>query len=411
MGKKSKNKTKTNKQKPSTSAGAGAGDGNNFHPDPMAQRILRDAASLMSPGRRLDPKVNIYDNRKIYFGESSQKYLLMRDVIQYLLEQRKAKAKGTVATATAAAEDDKSHNRAPKIALDIGSGPGVFVLAYARDFPTLQWYPSEIDNKGDSNAAFRAELLATLDFLRSDAEPQFTDESGIMVHIGDSVLLNNISSPEYNHQEGILKGKDPENPGRFGVCLGPSQFKGKVISVLAEKILYHGNTMGDPDHQKGLSRTQQQTLSETNSNSTSNSNKSLLEGLRNRAFALDLLTPPWTRELFDNEIQQSCSIITCTHLLTMIGYKAPHATQLCLGLAHDALEDGGYLITMDSVQHDGGNYGNEVAMRKYLMESGVGLSLVDVPTDIAQRMRQVDDRMKIMIYRRDHSIRGGNPGW
>lgn len=268
------------------------------------------------------------------------------------------------------------------MAVDLASGCAAFVVAYALYFskPTFPVNVSWIATDYNGTEAFSAETIPSLKLFNEDPLPQFEDRNHRAVYFGDSVYLHSLSKREYNGLQGMLRRKDPKAKDRYEVFIARGTMMGKPISVKASNIERNGRGMADPN---GRTMAEAKAWTER---------PSILSGLLDRAVLLDIFQTSTWKNL--NSVEGKCAIVTCTHLLRMIGQRVPDAWQDCMKLASKLLRPGGAFITYDRF-----HYGNVSIMKQYEADNALGLSFVDpLPKKIFKKARQLGKEHKLMIW-------------
>lgn len=326
-------------------------------------------------GARFVPERNIYDNRNIYFDRNAVRYYFIREAIEEALCN---------AVFTWPSENFP--------AVDVACGPAVFTTANALYFSKLKnkfpsnitWIATDIE-KGisGSSGAFLDETIPALDFFSKDPSPQFADRKGQAVFIGDTVMLEGLSKTEFNGLKGIVTGPDTKSDGRYGVCICSGNSPGKNISLKPANITRDGRSMGDREGQ---------TMEEATKKSVDRG--IILQGLRKRAVPIDILQ--WQSWKSLDPLGGGCGLVTCTNLLTMIGYRNPEVWREVMRLASNLLCATGALVMYDTAEF--GGYGDVNIMGMHAERNFLRLMPLELPNKLIKRVKTTDPRMSLMVW-------------
>ena len=293
----------------------------------------------------------------------------------------------------------KHHGSFP--AVDIGSGSAIGTVTMALTFAQhpilpdedeaaeLVWYPSDWagEKKSDNGSTTRGgpvevETRETLRYQIQESEecvvPLFVDESGESVFPDDKIELMGLKAAQFNGRRGIIRGPDPNTTGRFKVQLSPDpsdckSFKPENVSYLGETSLHGAKLRWLRKEGKA---------------------KEFFEGLLERTREIDVLEPTTWSSV--EELRGQCALVTCTSLLTCLGYRDPTAWKDTMRLASRLLRPDGYLLQYDAIGY--ADYGDTAVMQAYADGEGLGLQLEasTIPPDSWHGDRE----RKLVLWRR-----------
>ena len=255
-------------------------------------------------------------------------------------------------------------------AVDIGSGDsiGTATLALTLRPPILPeetellWYPTDWNGNTDDvnykGGPLKLETQETLRYLVQESEemiPLFIDCNGRSVFNGECIELNGLNAARFNGGRGYIKGVDLNDSDRFQIQLSSDPNDRK--SFKKEHISYTGAPTLHDAMLRGLREDKEA--------------KELFEGLLNRTREVDILK----HETWSNvkELYGKCALVTCTSLLTCIGYSDPTAWKDTMQLASQLLHIDGYLLQYDAVGH--ADFGDTSIMQEFAQDESLGLTL------------------------------------
>ena len=257
-------------------------------------------------------------------------------------------------------------------AVDLAAGSCVYTVAWAQHFrkprykSSLQWYPTDYkgqihpsdgNTEGDGGP-IETDLRMTLRFLSENSDPLFADKNGIAIFAGDSIRLEGLRSQQYNGLHGVVVGADPQVEGRYAVQLG-DDMNWKSCSFKVVNIRRANDLMGSEEGVK---------LEEAKEYATDR--ERLLAGMLDRSCELDILKEStWSNV---TPIYGKCALVTCTNLLSCLGYRNPEAWKDCLMIAARLLRPGGIFMAEDDTVDDFGNY---EAMQEFIHRNQLDLDL------------------------------------
>jgi hypothetical protein len=249
--------------------------------------------------------------------------------------------------------------RGPHVpAVDLASGEAYYPLAYAHALrnTTLAWYPTEYRGPVQSPAypeGCMGRMLSTLSWMQAQARagdekvplPLLADRNGNTLHVGDVVVLKGLANDHYNATCGVVQGCDLSSPDRVAL--------------------------------RGIVRTDTQSFKPANMirlsvpgpRPNSQHDATIIQGLIDRARLVDLLNrSTWSSV---SELEGRCAVVTCTSLLTCLGYREPHIWQSCMAVAAKLLVPGGLLLQYDTSQY--GQFAHLETMTKHVTKQALGL--------------------------------------
>jgi hypothetical protein len=252
----------------------------------------------------------------------------------------------------------------PFPAVDFASGHGYYPLAYAQHFAgQLEWYPTEY-NGGAPNDVHREGslgdyLLSTLSWLKVEAAAGtgrrriFSDSRDKALRVDDMVRLTGLSNAAYNGTYGVVQGPDPNCEGRVSVrCIQRSVPMSFKPSNLARVAVPPGRPARDASRY-------------------ASADPGAIQGLIDRARLVDLLEPStWSNV---SSLYGRCAVVTCTSLLTCLGYREPNIWRDCLRLASRLLAPGACFLQYDTAKY--GRFGHGRTMKRFVEDNDLGLVL------------------------------------
>lgn len=259
-------------------------------------------------------------------------------------------------------------------AVDIGSGWAVGTAAMALTFrppflpeqAELIWYPSDWAGPKEGHPEQKKGgpvELRTRESLRyqiqeaNELAPLLTDKAGTPVFRGDLIELNGLNAVQFNGRRGLIRGPDPKIDGRFKVQL--SQDTNDCKSIKEENISY----LGEPCLHDAMLHALRM----------SGEAEEFYEGLLERTREIDVLTPETWSNVKD--LYGKCALVTCTSLLTCLGYRDPTAWKDTMRLASKLLCVDGYLLQYDTIGC--ASFGDTLFMREFADSESLGLVLDD----------------------------------
>lgn len=263
-------------------------------------------------------------------------------------------------------------------AVDFASGKGNFPVAYAHRYSFLEWYPTEYI--GTTSPGFElgrlSDPIANFSWLLIGATPVdqreqslFTDADGNTVRVGDMVQLNGLSKKQfYNGKYGMVQSLDPSTDGRVAVRPIQSQTS---ISLKQSNL----NLVTCQKPRMGLHQPE------------------VIRGLMERTRLFDLLD----RETWSNveDLNGRCALVTCSNLLTCLGYREPTIWKNCLEAASRLLTPGGYFLQYDTKRF--GKFSHGKTMKRFVEETSLGLVL----EGRTETQASAHGRMFIMLWRKE----------
>mmetsp|Transcript_13299 Transcript_13299/g.36687 ORF Transcript_13299/g.36687 Transcript_13299/m.36687 type:complete len:333 (-) Transcript_13299:93-1091(-) len=265
--------------------------------------------------------------------------------------------------------DDAENNRYP--AVDLASGKALFPLAYAQHYSSkLEWYPTE--QKGFDDPIFcdwyvGEYVLSSLSWFlvgschrKNDQEKStllFTDSNGVQVREGDMVQLTGLSNASYNGTHGLVQGFDTSSTKEERVAV-------RLFHRSVPLSFKSGN----------LKRVACKPKKTTSIQAADKYDPAVIQGLLDRARFVDLLNrDTWSKVMIQDDLQGRCALVTCTSLLTSLGYREPEIWKDCLELASRLLTAGGYFLQYDTASF--GKFGHGRTMKAFIEEKSLGLVL------------------------------------
>lgn len=255
-------------------------------------------------------------------------------------------------------------------AIDIGSGHGGYVVHMALHFrpPIFQkklvWYAT--DWTGDQNpngGPLETETRAALKYCIKESVEKvenvlFTDKNGKPVYEGDGVQLAGLKSVQFNGKRGQAQGLDPKAEGRIAVQVSADVNDKK--SFRRENITYLGETSIEDVVLRSMR--------------IDGSHVEFFKGLLDRTREIDILKKDTWSNL--HELEGKCALVTCSSLLTCLGYREPTAWQDTMEFASTFLCKDGLLLQYDAIDY--GGFGDQEVMDAFVGEKFLGLKLEDV---------------------------------
>lgn len=236
-------------------------------------------------------------------------------------------------------------------AIDIGSGPAAHVVKLALHFREplykrheLVWYPTNWtggDGTPTHDNPIEFETRAVLKYCLEETKDKvdnvlFTDKNGQPVYKGDLIELSGLKTTQFNGKHGVARGVDPKSEGRIAVQLTTDWNDRK--SFKQQNITYLG---GEISMENAVLRTMTQ----------QGSYKEFFQGLLDRTTEIDILKHKTWSNL--QEVEGKCALITCSNLLTQIGYRDPTAFRDTMEFASRFLCQDGYLLQYDAINFGG----------------------------------------------------------
>ena len=262
-------------------------------------------------------------------------------------------------------------------AVDIGCGRAVGTIDLALTYRPpvfkgdLLFYPSEI--VGDEEySPVESRTRKSLEYhIQENQELQvmFKDQNNMPLFKGSIVELRGLTSAQFNGSQGIIQGPDPKAVGRFAIQLSPDPSNCK--SFKKENIQYMGEASAGAANLRMLRINEQ--------------SHDFFAGLLGRTREIDILK----HETWSNvkEIFGKCALVTCTSLLSCLGYRDPTAWQDTLEFASMLLQVDGYLLQYDEVGHAG--FGDSSVMKAFVKEKLLNLELEENEPPSVPRMNIV----------------------
>lgn len=257
-------------------------------------------------------------------------------------------------------------------ALDVGArfAAGTIALALHTSPPLfpegrLVWYPSDWNGcfsaddtrNRDDGGPIETDTRRALRFLvqqARDRRPLLLGDDQRPVFAGESVELHSLNSTQFNGHRGLIQGPDPHSAGRFAVKLDYDDVK----SFKEENLRFGGATDLEELALRFLRETKQ--------------DADFYQGFLDRTREVDVLRPETWSTVLD-EIGGKCALVTCTSLLSCLGYRDPTAWQDTMVLASKLLCSDGFLLQFDFIGV--ANFGCEDTMKGYAEEQELGLAL------------------------------------
>lgn len=257
-------------------------------------------------------------------------------------------------------------------AIDIGSGYASHVVYLALHYqlpvaPTLEWYASDwkmspehsvVDN--ETRAGLKCWLQESIE---STENPLSIDKNSEPIYKGDWVELSGLQSTLYNGKRGTAIGSDPNASERLAVQLAGkdgavARKDGAVKSFRTENVSYLGELSLPDASLRHLKKSGQ--------------HKNFFQGLVDRSREINILkSETWSNV---EELEASCALITCTCLLSCLGYRDPTAWQDVMKFASRFLCQGGFLFQFDPLG-DYAGFGDAEAMTAFVKGQSLGLEL------------------------------------
>ena len=264
-----------------------------------------------------------------------------------------------------AVEDGKRelHN-----AVDLAAGAGVYTCWLEVAFNKyLEWTPTEMEDPeaiGNMLTCGYPLLMAAIEYQRDDAEQieqpnsvgaLFADAGGLPVRAGDLVQLNGLQSAGFNGKLGRINQRRAN--GRFAVCLEESGEEKAFKSCNLLRVFESQGSMEDSEKAKLAEDVN--TLHQWH----------VLDRLAARVCHLDITNrATWTNA---SHLHGTCMVVTCTSLLTQVGYREPKMWQDTLELGALLLAPGGFIFQYDGDKH--GGYGNVETMEAFIASKQLNL--------------------------------------
>jgi len=277
-------------------------------------------------------------------------------------------------------------------AVDIGSGSAIGTVTMALTLAPpilpenveLLWYPSDWAGKKGSSITGSPVECETRESLRyqiqesQECVPLFADKDGEPIFPDDKIELEGLKADHFNGRRGIIRGPDPKIAGRFKVQLSPDPSDCK--SFKKENLSYMGETSL---HSAKLRLLREEGKAED-----------FFIGLLERTREIDVLEPrTWSSV---EELYGKCALVTCTSLLTCLGYRDPTAWKDTMQLASKLLCTDGYLLQYDAIGY--ADFGDTAVMQAFADDEVLGLKLETstIPPDSWHNDRE----RKLMLWRK-----------
>lgn len=241
----------------------------------------------------------------------------------------------------------------PAVDLASGSAIGTVTLAATTIFlPSksagLYWYPT------DKYVERTKEHLRHL----QDETPIFFDGDNkpVFFHCHNTAIeLKGLKTTKYNGRNGQLKGPDSSCQDRYVVQFSSDPNDSKSFK---KENIFHGGCCTQED-------------AVIQHLHTKNEAKDFYQGLIDRIQTVDIkVEETWS---CIQELYGKCAFVTCSTLLTAIGYRDPAAWKDAMVLASKLLDVDGYFVQYDAVGYE--NFGDTSIMEDYAKNSNLGFKL------------------------------------
>lgn len=335
---------------------------NPFHDEAFRQKFIKDAMEYDSKTIKDRIEDDRYYFRNVYYEDFVQK---LDPFIRELLE----KNKGT--------------NPPVFPAVDLGASTAVTTIGMALNFMppfhqgALVWYPTDTtrhtESEEEDGGMLERETRPSLRYHIEETQeirdnPLFADKEGEVVFKGDLVNMRGLKAKQYNGKRGIIRGPDPNTQGRFAVQVSSDTDDCK--SFKSENLVFGWHVLPGPLALRLLRLDKSDVV--------------FFEGLLNRSCEINL----WDHETWSNvtELDGQCALVTCTSVLSSVGYRLPKLWQDTMQLASKLLRKDGYLAQWDTYRFgsivvgkddDDFQFGDIQAMQAYVEEMSLGLTLVE----------------------------------
>lgn len=273
-------------------------------------------------------------------------------------------------------------------ALDIGSGYAIgtvtMALTLQAAFPKskLLWYPSDWDGSYNDGGTVEKETRKMLQYLVQESQefsvPLFIDKKKQPIFQGNAIELCGLKAVQFNGKPGYILGPDANAQGRFAIqlSLDPKDCK----SFKQENITYLGDTTMHDAMLRHLR--------------IEHKDEEFFQGLLERTRMLDILK----HETWSNveDLRNRCALVTCTSLLTCLGYRDPSAWQDTMQLAAELLRVDGYLLQYDAIGY--ADFGDDDVMQSFANDKSLGLELI--ASSIKGTHTNIGSERKVMIWQK-----------
>ena len=240
-------------------------------------------------------------------------------------------------------------------AVDLASGSAIGTVALAAttiSLPSksagLYWYPT------DKYVERTKEHLRHL----QDETPIFIDGDNkpVFLHCHNTTIeLKGLKTTKYNGRNGKLKGPDSSCQDRYVVQFSSNP---KDRKSFKKENIFHGGCRTHVD-------------SVIQCLHTKNEAKDFYQGLIDRIQTVDIKEEEtWSCV---KELHGKCAFVTCSTLLTAIGYRDPTAWKNAMILASKLLDVDGYFVQYDAVGF--GNFGDTLIMEDFAKNTDLGFKL------------------------------------
>ena len=273
----------------------------------------------------------------------------------------------------------KRHGPAP--AIDVGAGSAVYSVAIAERFEELEMWSTDIVDEESVAAGHFIGMHQTREAMNIMVEeeaaarkPLFDDEQGVTIRAQDRVVLNGLQRAEFNGRKGVALACTDN--GRVGVKLdggGEAAFKPQNVSL-------HEST-GHDSEDKMFDKW-----------------RSLVPSMLERVREVDVTRKDTWANV--KHLDGKCALLTCTCLLTQVGYRAPLMWQDVLLLASRMLAVDGICYLYDSDKY--GDYGNLEAMTDFVGSKNLMLSFQLRWLPFLKDPDDIDGEMIAMVF-----VKGG----
>lgn len=187
-----------------------------------------------------------------------------------------------------------------------------------------------------------------------------------------------MKAVQFNGKPGYILGPDANAQGRFAIqlSLDPKDCK----SFKQENITYLGDTTMHDAMLRHLR--------------IEHKDEEFFQGLLERTRMLDILK----HETWSNveDLRTRCALVTCTSLLTCLGYRDPSAWQDTMQLAAELLRVDGYLLQYDAIGY--ADFGDDDVMQSFANDKSLGLELI--ASSIKGTHTNIGSERKVMIWQK-----------
>jgi hypothetical protein len=331
-----------------------------FNPGELERKLQQTS----TPKGRIDHFKSIAAKEYPIFTEGLDPYM------RQFFADRAATA-ATAATATAIARQPSEEQSISFPAVDLGAGSAYYTVQWALRYrapsfegsPTttfmLEWYPTDIED------ILKQSTRPCLQYMKDEAAKCAflgMDRNDSPLYPNNRIILQGLSNETYNGNEGSVLRRDPSSQGRYAIKLDGTDNSSQPMSFKRTNLVkkdFPENAVASLEeaHRQLLSIEQ-------------GMDAAVYDGLLERSCELDVLQRETWSTLVE-KLRGTCALVTCTSLLSAIGYREPDAWKNVMDIATSLLISGGFLMQYDRTNE--GHFGHVSVMERYATPLGLTL--------------------------------------